>query len=97
MNMRQPQPCPKDRKPADPPPPLKRDTLEYRLTDQTSFGDFAVYHSCYTLQSYLTQKCRNNCDTCLYRSSFKVCIADIAQEIMKTIEQKYGVDEGENK
>jgi hypothetical protein len=94
MNAQQPQPGQKDRKPAAPPPPPKSGFLEYKLPEQTSFVDFTMYHSCYTIQLLLSQKCKNNCSTCLYRNSSKVCITDIAREIMKTIERKYGVDEG---
>jgi hypothetical protein len=93
MNAKQPCPCPKGRKPADPPPPPKSGFSKYKLPEEVSFADFTMYHSCYTTQSFLSQRCKNNCSTCLYRNSSKICIADIAREIMKNIERKYGVDE----
>jgi CO dehydrogenase/acetyl-CoA synthase beta subunit len=70
--------------------------MKYRLSEHTAIRDEAVYHACHRLQVWVRCK-KNNCDKCLYYNSFGVCIKDIAVEIMKNIERKYGIDEELNK
>jgi hypothetical protein len=69
--------------------------MKYILPEEVSIDDKAVYPACYRLAVWVPKLCKNNCEKCLYRNSFKVCIKDIATEIMKNIERKYGVDEEE--
>jgi hypothetical protein len=72
---------------APPPPPMK-----YRLPQDVSLVDESIYHACHRLQVMIPQRCKNNCDKCLYRNSFRVCITNIAREIMKNIEKKYDIE-----
>jgi hypothetical protein len=92
MNAQQPQTAPKGRKPADPPPPPKSGFSKYKLPEESSFFHKTAYHACYQLQCMIPQKCKNDCDNCLYQNSSGICISESAKEIMKNIEKRYGVN-----